>query len=31
VAPDLLIFGPHDYTSRHLEDLSALAAKVGLA
>ncbi|HVT68024.1 MAG TPA: LLM class flavin-dependent oxidoreductase [Trebonia sp.] len=30
-APDLLVFGPHDYTTGHIEELAALAAKVGLA
>lgn len=30
-APDLLAFGPHDYTTGHVEDLAALAAKAGLA
>jgi 5,10-methylenetetrahydromethanopterin reductase len=29
-APELLVFGPHDYTTKHVEELAELAAKVGL-
>jgi 5,10-methylenetetrahydromethanopterin reductase len=29
--PELVVFGPHEYTSDHLGDLAALAAEVGLA
>ncbi|MGH3248425.1 MAG: LLM class flavin-dependent oxidoreductase [Trebonia sp.] len=31
VTPDLLVFGPHDYTTGHVAELAALAGKVGLA
>jgi 5,10-methylenetetrahydromethanopterin reductase len=29
-APELLVFGPHEYQAAHIEDLAALASKVGL-
>jgi 5,10-methylenetetrahydromethanopterin reductase len=29
-APDLLVFGAHDYTHQHVSDVAALAADVGL-
>jgi 5,10-methylenetetrahydromethanopterin reductase len=29
-APDLLVFGAHDYTQEHVSDVAALAADVGL-
>jgi 5,10-methylenetetrahydromethanopterin reductase len=29
-APDLLVFGAHDYTHEHVSDVAALAAEVGL-
>jgi 5,10-methylenetetrahydromethanopterin reductase len=29
-APDLLVFGAHDYTHEHISDVAALAAEVGL-
>ena len=30
-APDLLVFGAHEYTLEHVSDVAALAAEVGLA
>jgi 5,10-methylenetetrahydromethanopterin reductase len=30
-APDLLVFGVHDYTTEHVSDIAAMAAEVGLA
>jgi len=30
-APDLLVFGAHEYTQEHVRDVAALAAEVGLA
>jgi 5,10-methylenetetrahydromethanopterin reductase len=30
-APELVVFGPHEYAAGHLGDLAALAAEVGLA
>ncbi len=30
-APDLLVFGAHEYTAEHVSDVAALAADVGLA
>jgi 5,10-methylenetetrahydromethanopterin reductase len=29
-APDLLVFGAHDYTTEHVSDIAAVAAEVGL-
>ena len=29
-APELLVFGAHDYTLEHVSDVAALAAEVGL-
>jgi len=29
-APDLVIFGPHEYTTGHLGDIAALAAEAGM-
>jgi 5,10-methylenetetrahydromethanopterin reductase len=30
-APDLLVFGAHDYTTEHVSNIAAVAAEVGLA
>jgi 5,10-methylenetetrahydromethanopterin reductase len=30
-SPDLLVFGPHEYTTAHVADLAALAGEAGLA
>ena len=29
-APELVAFGPHEYTTEHLGDIAALAAEAGL-
>ena len=30
-APELVAFGPHEYTTEHLRDIAALAAEAGLS
>jgi len=30
-APELVVFGPHEYTTAHLGDIAAVAAEAGLA
>jgi len=31
VAPDILVFGAHHYTTDHVDDIAAVAEEVGLA